>query len=61
MRFFIFSLLVALFFGVASAIVQQKAFIVTYPENTPSGVIDHAMQMIKDAGGLITHEYQLIR
>jgi hypothetical protein len=47
--------------GVLSALSPQKAFIVTYPEDTPDSTIDVAMKAIQDAGGMITHEYQLIK
>lgn len=47
--------------GVFSAIVPQKAVIVTYPEDTPNSVINKAMEAIEEAGGMITHEYKLIK
>jgi hypothetical protein len=51
----------ALAIGVVAAIAPQKAVIITYPADTPGSVIDQAMQAIKDAGGVITHEYKLIK
>lgn len=51
----------ALAVGVLAATAPQKPVIVTYPANTPNSVIDQAMQAIKDAGGMITHEYKLIK
>ena len=47
--------------GVFSAQVPQKAVIVTYPEDTPDHVLDKAMEAIEAAGGMITHEYKLIK
>ena len=38
----------------------QKAIIVTYPKKTPKNIVTDAMKAITDAGGKITHEYQLI-
>ncbi len=60
MKLAIFSLLM-IAVGVLSAIVPQKAVIVTYPENTPNSVVDQAMEAITLAGGMITHEYKLIK
>jgi Mrp family chromosome partitioning ATPase len=53
--------LLTLALGVLSALTPQKAVIVTYPEDTPSSVVDQAMDAIKEAGGIITHEYKLIK
>jgi Mrp family chromosome partitioning ATPase len=41
--------------------VPQKAVIVSYPDETPDSVVNQAMDAIKDAGGMITHEYRLIK
>jgi hypothetical protein len=50
------------FVTVALAATQpQKAVIVSYPDNTPQRVLDQAKDAIKAAGGLITHEYKLIK
>ncbi len=43
------------------AIAPQKAVIVTYPEDTPDSVMDQAKDTIRKAGGMITHEYKLIK
>lgn len=37
-----------------------KDVIVSYPKGTPNSVVENAMDTIKDAGGIITHEYGLI-
>ncbi|KAI9730928.1 MAG: hypothetical protein M1818_008002 [Claussenomyces sp. TS43310] len=47
--------------AVLAVTAPQKAVIVTYPANTPNSVIDQAMNAIKSAGGIITHEYKLIK
>jgi hypothetical protein len=54
-------ILLTIVVGVFSAMVPQKAVIVTYSEDTPNGVIDKAMEAIQEAGGMITHEYKLIK
>jgi hypothetical protein len=60
MKLSIFMLL-TIVVGVFSALVPQKAVIVTYPEDTPDHVLDKAMEAIEAAGGMITHEYKLIK
>ena len=58
---FTFSILLA-FIAVALAATQpQKAVIISYPDNTPDKILDQAKQAITDAGGIITHEYKLIK
>lgn len=62
MKLFFFSfLLVCLFALTAVALAPQKAVIVTYPEDTPDSVLDQAKDAIRKAGGMITHEYKLIK
>ncbi|KAL1985552.1 hypothetical protein VTN96DRAFT_7772 [Rasamsonia emersonii] len=46
---------------VALAVQPHKSFVVTYPQDTPDSVLGQAKQAIKDAGGIITHEYHLIK
>jgi hypothetical protein len=53
--------LLTLVMGVFSALAPQKAVIVTYPEDTPDHVLNKAMEAIEAAGGMITHEYKLIK
>ncbi|KAH7413183.1 hypothetical protein BKA64DRAFT_660460 [Cadophora sp. MPI-SDFR-AT-0126] len=60
MKFTIISIL-ALVAVAFSATMPQKAVIISYPDNTPTSVIDDAMAAIKAAGGMITHEYKLIK
>ncbi|KAH6656474.1 hypothetical protein BKA67DRAFT_654813 [Truncatella angustata] len=45
----------------AFAVDQQKSIIVTFPNEVGSDVINRAMDEIKKAGGVITHEYNLIK
>ncbi|KAK2624349.1 hypothetical protein QTJ16_006299 [Diplocarpon rosae] len=40
---------------------SSNPVIVLYPDNTPDSVIDEAMSAIRAAGGIITHQYSLIR
>jgi hypothetical protein len=48
--------------AVASAVTQpQKSYIISYPNDTPDSVVYQAMDAIKAAGGMITHEYKLIK
>lgn len=58
MRFIISALLLLLLAFVATAAAPQKAIVVSYEDpNTPQSVIDQAMDTIRAAGGVITHEY----
>ncbi|GAB7340570.1 hypothetical protein MBLNU457_6984t1 [Dothideomycetes sp. NU457] len=62
MRFAITLLLIAIIavLGACAAPVQ-KPVMVSYPANTPQNVVDQAMDAIKAAGGVITHEFKLIK
>ncbi len=61
MRFIAFlAATLALFLG-ALAVDVQKQVIVYYPDSTPDWVVDAAKKTITDAGGVITHEYNLIK
>ncbi|KAK4140903.1 uncharacterized protein C8A04DRAFT_14534 [Dichotomopilus funicola] len=44
-----------------SAVGIQKSVLFTYPRETPDWVVDQAKKAIEEAGGLITHEYTLIK
>jgi hypothetical protein len=44
-----------------AATQPQKAVLITYPDNTPESILDQAKDAIKAAGGIITHEYKLIK
>jgi len=47
--------------AVFGAQMPQKAVIVSYPDNTPDSILDQAKAAIKAAGGMVTHEYKLIK
>lgn len=56
--------LLSIFALVALAVgakLPQKQVIVSYPDNTPDSVLDKAKNAIKEAGGVITHEYKIIK
>ncbi|OCL08749.1 hypothetical protein AOQ84DRAFT_354327 [Glonium stellatum] len=61
MRLAIFSLLVVLLATYAMAVAPQKSVIVSYPDNTPDSVLSKAKQAVVEAGGVITHEYKIIK
>jgi hypothetical protein len=60
MKFTILSIL-AFVTAVLAAAQPQKAVIVSYPNDTPDHIIDQAKSAIIAAGGVITHEYKLIK
>ncbi|TAQ85140.1 hypothetical protein B7494_g6530 [Chlorociboria aeruginascens] len=41
-------------------VLPQKSVVVSYPDDTPNNIVTQAMDAIKDAGGVITHEYKFI-
>ncbi|OTA65377.1 hypothetical protein K449DRAFT_392477 [Hypoxylon sp. EC38] len=45
----------------ASAVDIQKSVIVSFPTETTDDIINRAKDDIRNAGGIITHEYQLIK
>ncbi|GAD97320.1 conserved hypothetical protein [Paecilomyces variotii No. 5] len=60
MKLFSYGLVLGLL-PLAQAVSSQKSFIVTYPKDTPDSVLTTAKDAITEAGGLITHEYHLIK
>ncbi|CAK7273046.1 hypothetical protein SEPCBS57363_005455 [Sporothrix epigloea] len=44
-----------------AAVGVKKQVIVTYESNTPDWVLNEAKDTIRAAGGIITHEYNLIK
>lgn len=56
MRFTILCLL-ALFATVFALLPPQKPVVVSFPDDTPSSVINDAIEEVKKGGGIITHEY----
>ncbi|KAK3314914.1 hypothetical protein B0H66DRAFT_605831 [Apodospora peruviana] len=62
MRLFAFFLAaLSLLIAGVIAVDIQKSVIITYPESTPDSVLDAAKKAIEDGGGIITHEYHLIK
>lgn len=60
MKFTILSILT--FITVVLAAAQpQKSVIVSYPNDTPDSIVNQAKDAIVAAGGVITHEYKLIK
>jgi hypothetical protein len=56
MRFSILAFLTLIAFVLAVP-PTQKPVVVSYPDDTPSSVIDQAIEEIRKDGGIITHEY----
>jgi hypothetical protein len=61
MRLFAFIIAALTLISGVVAVDIQKSVIITYPAETPDWVLDQAKKAIVDGGGLITHEYQLIK
>ncbi|KIW79208.1 hypothetical protein Z517_05820 [Fonsecaea pedrosoi CBS 271.37] len=53
--------LFAFFVAVFALPPPQKPVVVSFPDDTPSSVIDKAIAEIEKDGGIITHEYSLIK
>lgn len=54
MRFALFSLVIALLAAFAMAAAPHQAVIMSWPKETPDGVVAAARKYIEDAGGVIT-------
>lgn len=62
MRFTLFTFFFALILAFALAAAPQKAIVVSFDDpNTPQAAVDDAMAAIREAGGIITHEYKLFK
>jgi hypothetical protein len=61
MKLSLYLISVALLAISAVAVAPRKAVIVSYPDETPDSIINHAMDVIREAGGVITHEYTLFK
>ncbi|KAF2180252.1 hypothetical protein K469DRAFT_715502 [Zopfia rhizophila CBS 207.26] len=61
MRFALFSFLLALLAAYAMAAAPLKSVIISYPNETPPHIVDQAMDAIREAGGQITHTYNIIK
>lgn len=53
-------LLLSAVMGIA-AVDVQKSFLVSFDKSAPDSVVEKAKQMVIDAKGDITHEYNLIK
>jgi hypothetical protein len=40
---------------------DTKSVIVHYPKDTPDHIINAAMKAVKNAGGLVTHQYNIFK
>ncbi|EXJ93308.1 hypothetical protein A1O1_01700 [Capronia coronata CBS 617.96] len=60
MRFYL-TLLLCLVAAVLALPPPQKPVVVQYPADTPKSVIQKAIEEIQKDGGIITHEYSLIK
>jgi hypothetical protein len=61
MRLFSFFIAALTLLSGVIAVDIQKSVIVSYAPETPNSVVDQAKKAIEDAGGIITHEYTLIK
>ncbi|KAK4153889.1 hypothetical protein C8A00DRAFT_33362 [Chaetomidium leptoderma] len=59
----LFSFLIAALTLVSGVIAVdiQKSVLITYPAETPDSIVDQAKKAVVDAGGIVTHEYTLIK
>jgi spermidine/putrescine-binding protein len=57
----LFLALFALIALAAAAAQPQKSVIISWPSDTPYHVIDRAKETIIQAGGVITHEYHILK
>jgi len=60
MKLVLVTLLFALF-AVAMAAAPQRQMLFTYPKDTPISVMDEAKDTIRNGGGMVTHEFDLIK
>ncbi|KAA8620355.1 hypothetical protein PtrV1_07449 [Pyrenophora tritici-repentis] len=61
MRSVIFTFLVALLATFAMAVAPQRSVIISWPKGTPNEIVQQGKDAIKKAGGVITHEYNIIQ
>lgn len=47
--------------GALAVDAPAKNVIVSFPFDTPASIVENAMDEIRKAGGIITHEYKLIK
>lgn len=53
--------LLALVILVSAAKLPQVSVVISWPEGTPGHVLDAAKKTIEEAGGMVTHEYQIFK
>ncbi|KAL2160114.1 hypothetical protein VTH06DRAFT_1769 [Thermothelomyces fergusii] len=61
MRLFTFLVATLTLLSGAFAADIQKSVLITYPPETPDSVVEQAKKAVIEAGGIITHEYTLIK
>ncbi|KZF20695.1 hypothetical protein L228DRAFT_249483 [Xylona heveae TC161] len=63
MKLYLFTVVLAFLIAVVCAAppTSDRSVIVSYPNDTPASVMTQAKKAITDAGGIITHEYKLIK
>ncbi|KAH9826400.1 inhibitor propeptide protein [Teratosphaeria destructans] len=61
MRIYLLLLAVFAALGFGSTSTPPKPYIISYPDDTDASVIHQARKAIEDAGGVIEHEYTLIK
>jgi hypothetical protein len=61
MRLFSFLITAFTLLSGAIAVDIRKSVLITYPPETPDSVVTQAKQAIIDDGGIVTHEYTLIK
>lgn len=61
MRFFAFLVPALTALASAAPVEKQKQVIVSYPNETPNWVIDQAMQAVREGGGIVTNQFELIK
>ncbi|KAB2105060.1 hypothetical protein AG0111_0g7062 [Alternaria gaisen] len=61
MRFAIFSFLVALLATLIMATAPHRSVIISWPKDTPDEIVEQSKEAIRQAKGVITHEYNIIK
>ena len=61
MKLIAFLLATLALFSSVIAVDQKKEVLITYPDEVPDWVVSEAKDFIVNAGGVITHEFNLIK
>ncbi|KAF2085794.1 hypothetical protein K490DRAFT_67391 [Saccharata proteae CBS 121410] len=61
MKAFLISVLLALLAACVLAAAPHRSVLISYPKDTPDHIVNQAKDAIVNAGGMITHEYKLIK